>query len=179
MKLWIIHKEGIGFSKIIAEMLQDLLEEYMDIDVGSAIRIEPDYLVEEKLDYLIIGDTISDIIPNLEIQNWLLKYGEISKKNSFVVKAISGFYIAPFDIKNEPLWMKSLHENINAEMIYPPILCLRLSNAELALENKAFERVKAYSNDFIEFFIEKKLNEKSISKKGDKKLQNQKSRIEK
>ncbi|GAH49935.1 unnamed protein product, partial [marine sediment metagenome] len=40
------------------------------------------------------------------------------------------------------------------------ILSLKLNKAELALENGAFELVKAYSNDFIEFFIEnKKKNE--------------------
>ena len=155
MKLWIIYKNGIGFSKIIAEMLQDLLEEYIDVDVGKANKIDPAYLVEEKLDCLIIGDYISDISPSLEIQNWLLKYGEISNNNNFIVKAISGFYIVPFDIKIEPFWIESLQENINAEMVYPPILSLKLNRAELALENGALEIVKAYSNDFIEFFIEK------------------------
>ncbi len=40
-------------------------------------------------------------------------------------------------------------------MIYPPILSLRLNRAELTLENGALEIVKAYCNDFIEFFIEK------------------------
>lgn len=37
-------------------------------------------------------------------------------------------------------------------MIYPPILCLQLNRAELALENGVFEIVKASCNDFIEFF---------------------------
>ena len=160
MKLWIIHKEGIGFSKIIAEMLQDLLEEYIDVDVGNINKIDPTYLVEEKLDYLIIGDVISDKIPSLEIQNWLLKYGEISKNKNFNIKAVSGFYITAFDCKIEPLWIESFQENTNAEMIYPPILCLRHNKAELALESAASEIIKAYSNDFIEFFIEKKINEK-------------------
>ncbi|KKL06719.1 hypothetical protein LCGC14_2593230, partial [marine sediment metagenome] len=79
MKLWIIYKEGIGFSKIIAEMLQDRLEDYIDVSVGNAKKINPIFVVEEKFDYLIIGDTISDVIPSLEIQNWLLKYREISE----------------------------------------------------------------------------------------------------
>ncbi len=153
MKLWIIYKNGIGFSKIIAEMLQDLLEDYLDVDVGRAKKIDPAYLVEERVDFLIIGDIISKEISSLEIQNWLLKYGEITNINNFIVKAMSGFYIAPSDIKIEPLWVVSLQENINAETIYPPILRLKLNKAELALENGALEIIKAYSNDFIEFIV--------------------------
>ena len=49
MKLWIIYKNGIGFSKIIAEMLQDRLEDYIDVSVGNAKKIDPAFLVEEKL----------------------------------------------------------------------------------------------------------------------------------
>ncbi len=155
MKLWIIYKNGIGFSKIIAEMLQDRLEDYIDVSVGNAKKIDPSFLVEEKFDYLIIGDIISEIIPSLEIQNWLLKYREISN-NNLIIKAISGFYIALADIKIEPFWVEFLQDNINAEIIYPPILRLKLNRAGLALENGALEIVKDYSNDFIEFFIENK-----------------------
>ena len=155
MKLWIIYKNGIGFSKIIAEMLQDRWEEYIDVSVGNAKKIDPSFLVEEKFDYLIIGDIISEIIPSLEIQNWLLKYREISN-NNLIIKAISGFYIALADIKIEPFWVEFLQDNINAEIIYPPILRLKLNRAGLALENGALEIVKDYSNDFIEFFIENK-----------------------
>jgi len=155
IKLWIIYKNGIGFSRIIAEMLQDYLEDYIDVDVGKANKIDPAFLVEEKFDCLIIGDVINKAIPSLEIQNWLLKYREISNNCNLIVKAISGFYIAPSDIKIEPFWVESLQENINAEMTFPPILSLKLNRAELALENGALELVKAYSNDFIEFFIEK------------------------
>jgi len=153
VKLWIIYKEGIGFSRIIAEMLQDRLEDYIDVSVGNAKKIDPEFLVEEKLDFLIIGDVISKEIPSLEIQNWLLKYREISNKNNLIVKALSGFYFAPPDIKVEPLWVESLQENIKAEMIYPPILRLKLNRAKLALENGALEIVKVYCNDFVEFFI--------------------------
>jgi hypothetical protein len=53
VKLWIIYKDGIGFSKIIAEMLQDRLEDYIDVSVGNAKKIDPTFLVEEKFDYLI------------------------------------------------------------------------------------------------------------------------------
>lgn len=161
VKLWIIYKEGIGFSKFIAEMLQDRLEDCFDVSVGNAKKIDPAFLVEEKLDYLIIGDVLSKTIPSLEIQNWLIKYWEISKKHTINVKAISGFYIAPSDIKIKPFWIEFLQNNVNAEIIYPPILRLKLNRAELTLEDGALEIVKDYSNDFFEFFInneEKKIN---------------------
>ena len=136
-------------------MLQDRLEDYIDVSVGNAKKIDPAYLVEEKVDFLIIGDIISETIPSLELQNWLLKYWEISKRKNLIIKAISGFYIALADIKIEPFWVEFLQNNINAEIIYPPILRLKINRAELTLENGALELVKAYSNDFIEFFIEK------------------------
>ena len=137
-------------------MLQDRLEDYIDVSVGNAKKIDPAFLVEEKFDCLIIGDVINEAIPSSEIQNWLLKYREISNISNLIVKAISGFYITPSDIKIEPFWIESLQENINAETIYPPILSLKLNEAELALENGALELVKAYSNDFIDFFLRNK-----------------------
>ena len=153
MKLWIIYKEGIGFSKLIAEMLQDRLDDYIDVSVGNAKKIEPAFLIEEKLDYLIIGDTVSDVIPSLEIQNWLLKYGEISKRSNFIIKTISSFYVALADILVEPSWIEFLQDNVNAETIYPPILHLKFNLAELVLEDGALELVKEYTNDFIEYLI--------------------------
>jgi len=153
VKLWIIYKEGIGFSKIIAEMLQDRLDDYIDVSVGNAKQIGPAFLVEEKLDFLIIGDNISDAIPSLEIQNWLLKYGEISKKSNLTIKAISSYYISVADIQVEPSWIEFLQENVNAERIHPPILCLKFGLAELVLEDGSLELVKDYTNDFIDFLI--------------------------
>lgn len=37
---------------------------------------------------------ISETVPSPEIQNWVLKYGEVSKNNNLVIKALSGFYVA-------------------------------------------------------------------------------------
>jgi hypothetical protein len=153
VKLWIIYKEGIGFSRIIAEMLQDRLEDYIDINVGNAKKIDPSYLVEERLDYLIIGDVISEVTKSIEIQNWILKYKEISNKNNLIVNAVSGFYVTPSDFNLIPSWIEQLQEYIIAEIVYPPILTLKLNKAELELENGALELVNSYSKDFIEFFI--------------------------
>ncbi|MHA2036097.1 MAG: hypothetical protein ACW98X_06660 [Promethearchaeota archaeon] len=137
-------------------MLQDRLEDYIDVNVGKAEKIDPAFLVEEKFDCLIIGDLISDVIPSLEIQNWLLKYREVSNKNNLVVEVVSGFYVAPSDCKIEPFWVENIQENINAEKVFPPILRLKLSKAKLELENGALELINTYSNDFIEFFISSK-----------------------
>ncbi len=162
MKLWIIYKNGISFSKLIAEMLQDRWEDYIDVDVGKAKKIDPAYLVEEKFDFLIIGDIISKEIPSLEIQNWLHKYWEISNKKKFILKAISGFYITLSDIKVEPFWVEFIHDNVQAENLIPPILRLKLTLAGLSLDRTTPELVKKYSNDFVEFIIN---NKKSRFKK--------------
>ncbi len=137
-------------------MLQDRLEDYIDVSVGNAKKIDPTFLVEEKLDYLIIGDTVNDVIPSLEIQNWLLKYREISKKSNLIIKTLSGFYVTLADIQVEPSWIEFLQGNVNAEIIYPPMLHLKFNIAELVLEDGALELVKDYTNDYIEFFLRNK-----------------------
>ncbi len=151
-------------------MLQDRLDNYIDVSVGNAKKIDPTFLVEEKLDYLIIGDNLSEVIPSLEIQNWMLKYGKISKKSNLIIKAISGFYVTLADILVEPSWMEFLQGNVNAEIIYPPILHLKFNKAELVLEDGALELVKDYANDFIDFLINNGKNKaKKNKKKGVKK----------
>ena len=131
----------------------------MDVDVGNAKKIDPAFLVEEKLDYLIIGDNISKAIPSLEIQNWLLEYRELSKKNNLVAKTVSGFYVTQPDISVETSWSKFLQDNVNAEELFPPILNLKFNISELVLENEALELVKDYSKEFIEFLINDKKKE--------------------
>jgi hypothetical protein len=159
VKLWIIYKNGIGFSKIIAEMLQDQLEDYIDVDVGKVKKIDPTFLLDEKFNYLIVGDILSKEIPSLDVQNWLVKYLEISKNQKKIIKTISGFYITLADIKVEPFWVEFLHDNVKTELIYPPILRLKLNNTGLGLESGALELVKEYSNNFIDFIINKKKEE--------------------
>ncbi len=149
MNLWIINKEEIGFSRLIAEMIQDSLEDYIEVGIGSVKKLEPDSIIEENIDFLIIGDVISKEIPNLEIQKWLIRYREISNNNSDTIKAISGFYITPSDSEIEPSWVDTLQEYINAEMVYPPILSLKINRADLSLENSAHELVKDYLNNII------------------------------
>jgi len=134
-------------------MLQDRLEEYIDVSVGNAKKIDPAFLVEEKLDYLIMGDSVSKAIPSLEIQNWLLKYGEISKNSNLIIKAVSGFCVTLADILVEPSWMEYIQGKVFAETVYPPILHLKFNIAELILEDGALELVKDYTNDFIEYLI--------------------------
>ncbi len=164
MKLWIIYKDGIGFSKMIAEMLQDRLEDYLDVSVGNAKKIDPSFLVEERLDYLIVGDVVSGTNLNLEIKNWLVKYWEISEKRNLTAKMVSGFYVILTDNSTHPLWIDFFQDNVKAENLFPPILRLKLNTAELSLENGTLELVNEYSNDFIDFFIN---NEKSFRKKKD------------
>ena len=165
VKLWIIYKNGIGFSRIIAEMLQDRLEDYIDVDVGEIKNIDPAFLIEEKLDFLIIGDILSKEIPSMEIQKWLLKYSEVSKKHNLIIKATSGFCVTLTDFRTEPFWVEFLHDNVKAEKVYPPILHLKLKEANLSLEKVSFELVKEYSKDFIDFVINEKSSERQKIKK--------------
>ena len=156
MKLWIIYKNGIGFSKIIAEMLQDQLEDYIDVDVGEARKIDPDYLVEEKLDFLIIGDIISGEIPSLEIQDWILKYWELLNKKKNFLKVISGYYVVLADIKVKPFWVEFLDNIVKeAEIKFLPVLRLKLNKVGFGLEKGALELVKEFSNNIIESIINK------------------------
>ncbi|MFX1468282.1 MAG: hypothetical protein ACFFB8_06430 [Promethearchaeota archaeon] len=153
IKLWIIYKSGIGFSKFIAERIQDQLEDFIDVYVGSANMIDPKFIIEEKFEYLIIGDVIDEVLPSLEIQNWLLKYRENTQINNLIIKIFSGFYVAHPNIKIEPFWTEFLQEHINAEMTFPPVLSLKLRRADLTLEIGSLELVKAYSNDIIELLV--------------------------
>ncbi|MHA2281558.1 MAG: hypothetical protein ACXAC5_11990, partial [Promethearchaeota archaeon] len=57
------------------------------------------------------------------------------------------------DITVKPFWVEFLQDNVNAEIIYQPILRLKLNRADLVIEDGALELVKDYSNDLIEFFI--------------------------
>ncbi|MEJ2278843.1 MAG: hypothetical protein P8Y70_14015 [Candidatus Lokiarchaeota archaeon] len=162
LKVWIIYKDGIGFLKIIAEMLQDRFDEYIDVSVGNAIKINPSFLVEESLHYLIIGDLINNEIPSLEIQNWLLKYCEISCKLNLNLKAISVFYVTSTSTQTsvQPLWARFLKDNVKANIVFPPLLHLKLNLVNLSLENGTIDLIKKYTDDFIEFFVNnEKMNE--------------------
>jgi hypothetical protein len=137
-------------------MLQDRLDDYIDVSVGSAKKINPSFLVEERLDYLIIGDIVDMVIPNSEIQNWILKYGEISRKTCFILKALSGFYIISINDADKPALIEFLQDNVNTKKFFPPIMRLKLNKTELALEEVALKLVNDYSNAFIGLFINKK-----------------------
>ena len=116
---------------MIAEMLQDRLEDYLDVSVGNAKKIDPSFLVEERVDYLIIGDVVSETTQNLEIQNWFVKFWEISKKGNLTVKSVSGFYVILTDNSKYPLWVEFFQGNVKAEKMFPPILRLKLNTADL------------------------------------------------
>ena len=134
-------------------MLQDRLEDYLDVLVGNAKKIDPSFLVEERLDYLIVGDVVSGTTLNLEIQNWMVKFWEISKKRNLTLKLVSGFYVILADISIYPLWIDFFQDNVKAENIYPSILRLKLNPADLSLEKGTLELVNEYCNDFIDFLI--------------------------
>jgi hypothetical protein len=153
LKLWIIYKEGIGFAKLIAEMLQENFEDYIDVSVGNAKKIDPSLIIEERLDFLIIGDIVSSVVPSTEISTWLAKYGEITRDSNFIVKTISGYFVTFSDISVELIWNEIVQDHVNSENVYPPMLCLKLNKGELEIQEGALEIIKDYSNEFISFFL--------------------------
>ena len=153
MKLWIIYKGGFLFSKVIAEMLQDRLENYIDVSVGKASKIEPLFIIEEGSDYLIIGDIINGKIPSLEIQKWVLKYAEISEGNNLSLETLSGFLISLNEINKDTIWFEFINKNVMSRTIYPPILLLKLDKKNLASETYVRDQVEEYSSKIIEFII--------------------------
>ena len=64
MKLWIIYKEGIGFSRIVAEMLQDRLEDYLEQNE----KVRADCFPKFQLNGKYFG-TFSSIIYSFESKN--------------------------------------------------------------------------------------------------------------
>ena len=155
MKLWIIYKGGSVFLKVIAESLQDRLESFVNVSVGVASKIDPSFVVEEELNYLIIGDIIEETIPSLEIQNWILKYGEIIEGSNRSLLALSGFLILVDKTLKDPSWSKFINENTVKETIFPPILQLELNESNLAFETCVHGLVKDYSSKIIEFITKK------------------------
>ena len=153
MKLWIIYKNGIGFSKIIADMLQDRLEDYIDVNVGKVKNIDPSYLIEEKVDFLIVGDLICEKTPNLELQNWLINYMNISNQKNHVLQLISGYYVKLANITIEPSWIEIIQNNIRSLKKFIPILRLKLDREVLKLDGEADGLLKNYSKGIIEYII--------------------------
>ena len=155
MKLWIIYQSGFLFSKVIAETLQDRLENYIDVSVGKADKIDPSFIIEEKSDYLILGDVVNEPLPSVLMQNWVQKYGQIAKSNNLILKALSGFIIS-FNkkVKPDPVWVDFIHKNIMIEGINPPIICLHFGNYDLKLDSGVYEIIKDYSNKIIEFLTD-------------------------
>ena len=120
-------------------------------------KIEPAFLVEEKLEYLIIGDVIEEEkIPSPKIKDWVIKFSELSKRNQLIIKSVSYYYVTSTNIESKSLWINFLQENNFFVSIYPPFLKLKLKESGFNLEDNAFKSVKDYSNDFIEFCIKNK-----------------------
>jgi hypothetical protein len=153
MKLWIIYKDGTLIAKIIAEMLQDRLENYIDVSVGKASKIESSYIVKEDLDYLIVVDSISKTEPSKMIQKWAYRYKENYEKINLQLKTLSGVLISQNEIKTDTNWVEFIQNKILAERIHPPILLLKLNKDSLVSETVIHELVKEYSNQLIKFII--------------------------
>jgi hypothetical protein len=138
---------------MVAEMLQDHFEDYIEVNVGKADKIEPEYIIEENVDFLILGDILCEKSPVSELQNWILKYINFLNLQEKRLIRISGFYITPSDLAIRPTWIDIVRDQMGAELIYPPVFHLNLNREEYKLENKASDMVNEYCNEFIEFIL--------------------------
>jgi hypothetical protein len=154
MKLWIIYKDGLLISRVISEMLQDQMENYIDVSVGKASKIKPSFIVEKELDYLILGDIINNALPSIAIQKWVIKYRENNKQNKLNLRALSGVLITQKEINEVAHWAEFVQNNIPATTFYPPPLLLKLNKADLVFETNIKKLVNEYSMQLIKFIIE-------------------------
>jgi len=141
---------------MIAEYLQDYLDNDFDIFVGNVNKIDPNLLIEDNLDALIIGDIVGEIIPSIEIQNWLINFYKTIENYNFQIKNLSVYCIGLTDLNIESLWIEFIQKYLNINNIFPPLLHLKLSKSNLKLEDNAIELIKKYSNDLKKDLIEKK-----------------------
>jgi hypothetical protein len=138
---------------MVAEMLQDHFEDYIEVNVGKADKIEPKYIIEENVDFLILGDVLCEKSPVSELQNWILKYINFLNLQEKRLIRISGFYITPSDLAIKPAWIDIVRDQMGIELIHPPVLNLNLNREDYKLENKASDMVNEYCNEFIEFIL--------------------------
>jgi len=138
---------------MVAEMLQDRLEDYLDVNVGKLDKIDPQNIIEENVDLLIIGDIICEKSLVSELKNWILNYINFLKQKEKQIKLISGFYVTPSDLTIKPVWIDIIRDHIGSDLIYPPVLHLNLNREKLKLENKASDIINEYCKEFIEFIL--------------------------
>ena len=138
---------------MVAEMLQDYFEDYIEVNVGKTDKIEPKYIIEENVDFLILGDIICEKPTILELKNWILSYINLLNLKDKKIKYISGFFVTPSDFMIKPVWIDILREYIGEKLMFPPILHLNLNREEFKLENNASDMINEYCNEFIEFIL--------------------------
>ena len=134
-------------------MLQERLEDYIEVFVGNSEN-NPLSLIEEKLDFLIIGDVIRKENHDVEIQNWISKFLDISSKRGHYIKAISGFYVQTSISNKIPSWVEILQKNLITTKLYPQITKLRIDISNFTLENEASNILNKYSKMYIDYILD-------------------------
>jgi len=156
LKLWIIHGNASGYAKIVAGMLQDYLENYFEVSVGTARKIDPALVIEEEPDALIIGDNVCSTLPSEEVRNWLVNFSRLLENKKFHIKSVSIYCINTFKENKEPIWSEFFHNHINGISIHNSILSLKLNQSNYTLEREAPELIKQFSIDFTKSFLNDK-----------------------
>ncbi|NHJ20915.1 MAG: hypothetical protein EAX91_08240 [Candidatus Lokiarchaeota archaeon] len=124
------------------------------MSIGNVDKIDPAFLVEEELDFLIIGDDIeNNNIPSPEIQGWLDRFSELCNKNKLVINSVSSYLVSSTEIHANNDWINFFRKYKFSLAFFPPVLQLKLKEGGFTLEKNAFKSVRDYSNKFIQFFL--------------------------
>ena len=122
--------------------------------MGSVDKIDPTFLVEEEVDFLIIGDDIEyNNMLSPEIEFWLARFSELCNKKQLVINSVSSYLVCSTEIHANFFWINFFQENKFSLAFFPPVLQLKMDEGGLRLEKNTFKLVKDYSNKFIQFFF--------------------------
>lgn len=130
------------------------MDDYIEVSVGSVDKIDPAFLVEEEVDFLIFGDDLdnsSNLSPKIQV--WLAKFLELSNKKQLVINSVSSYLICSTEFHANTYWINFFQENKFSLAFFPPVLQLKMKEGGLTLEKNAFKLIKDYSNKFIQFFF--------------------------
>jgi hypothetical protein len=125
--------------------------------VGNVNKIDPTFIIEEKLDFLIIGDVIeSEKVPSPEFKNWFGNFLDLCEKNQLVIKSVSSYYVTSTDTDLSPVWVRFFQDYNSSLVIFPTVLQIKLKKGGATFEKNILNKVKDYSKEFIDFFIDNK-----------------------
>ena len=150
-KIGIIHTSNYSFSMIVANLLEEFLAEYCDLIVGLVSTMDPKIIIDEEVDTLIIGDIISNNLPNLDLLSWLKNFSFLSLKDHKQIKTIIMYCVGTPSKAYELEWQKFFQENFISVSIYSPVLYVEVIPSQYSLENHLINKIKQFSKCIVSY----------------------------